>query len=789
MSETPNKSDQDDLFPTFQSWLAEREGDGPINGTYRDDTLLGTDEGETLRGRRGNDTLDGGKGRDILIGGQGSDLFVLSETDAVDVIRDFEVGTDKIELAVDGLFSDDVRLKTFGQKTMLQVREDGRFKSIANLGRIGEVELSDVLSNSTVLTPLPSFSALASTQEFSVNAASSLNSIIAFFPFIGGNRTDYQLLSADVSDAFGSVVIVGNQAVFTPSSEIENLAEGETQTFEVSFEFQSASLTPQQQVIEVTATGLPDGGLAISGGIFGPRGVERTDGSFRLDLLDATDQLQAPFAFDTIKFPEFTLNRQQFINIIIPILKDARTKEARDFLERAQNDLASAKTLRDELREDAGINVIGAQAEVLARQAALEALEALVPAAEFTVGLAEDLVESLEDELAFAQQGVDAAQDLVEDIARSLDPLVDGSLAFVLDAKNAAKDLAQDAVDAAQRVLNDLVTAAGPLADALNAGIQGSAAFLLEQKKNAFNLAQDAVDAAQIAFNVATQLAEDLANELNGAIVGSARWALNQAQSAANIASDALDVAQSLFNSAASAVDSALSAVIGFFGSVTVGGLTALRATAQAALDVAQFALDNAGPPSIFGIPNPVYVAALAARNAARDARDAVDDAIDAVNLETLRLTNLNIARDVADAANDLLDDAQDVFDAAVIAANQAAQDALQKQSDLISLQGVRDAANRAVDDAQDAFDAAQDAFDANAAAQINQLNLRDSLQRALNFAQQEVDAAQSAVDAANDALDDAIENRASLEEIAQSINIDLLAAQNAVLNDVALEI
>ncbi|MEM6912713.1 MAG: hypothetical protein AAF511_01910 [Pseudomonadota bacterium] len=786
MGETLIKDDQDDLFPDFQNWFTERDTSGSINGTYLDDSLLGTDDRDVLRGRRGDDTLNGGKGRDVLFGGKGSDLFVLSETDATDVIRDFELGTDKIELAIDDLGLHDVRLKTFGQKTMLQIREDGRFKSIANLGRLGDAELSDVLLDSTILTPVTSLNTAAASSSLKVNSSIVPTGVTAFFPFIGGQRTDYSLLEAEVSDAFGRVFIAGNQVVFTPSTEIDSLGDGETQTFELSFVYQSNGLPSQQQVVEVTATGLPDGGIELTGGVFGPRGIERTDGSFRLDVLDTTDQLQSPFALDGIAFPDFTLNRQQLVDIVLPLLKDARTKDARDFLERAQIDLANAKAVRDELREDAGVDVIGAQAEVLARQAALEALEALVPAAQFTVDAAEALVASLEDELAFAQQGVDAAQDLVEDLARSLDPLVDGSLAFVLDAKNDVKDLAQDAVDAAQQVLNDLVDAAGPLADALNAGIQGSAAFLLQQKKNALNLAQGAVDAAQVAFNAATQLAEDLANELNGAIVGSARWALDQAQSAATIASNALDTAQSLFNSAAAAADSALSSVIGFFGSVTAAGLGALRVTAQAALDAAQFALNNAGPPTVFGLPNPVYVAALAARNAARDARDAVDDAIDAVNLETARLSNLTLAQNAANAANNLLDDAQDVFDAAVIAANQAAQDALNKQSELISLQGIRDAANEAVDDAQDDVDDAQDAFDANLTARINQINLRNSLQNALTAAQQEVDAAQAAVDAANDALDDAVENRASLEDIVSSINIDLLAAQDAVLGAVA---
>ncbi|MFO1169938.1 MAG: calcium-binding protein [Hyphomicrobiaceae bacterium] len=82
---------------------------------FGDDTLLGGDGGDYLDGEGGDDTLDGGAGNDFAIigrggvdtmtGGAGADVFRYYEsTDSGvdannrDIITDFEIGADKIEL-------------------------------------------------------------------------------------------------------------------------------------------------------------------------------------------------------------------------------------------------------------------------------------------------------------------------------------------------------------------------------------------------------------------------------------------------------------------------------------------------------------------------------------------------------------------------------------------------------------------------------------------------------------------------------------------------------------------
>ena len=75
-----------------------------INGTGNrlDNTLTGNSGNNTLTGNAGNDTLNGNAGRDTLTGGVGSDIFVFqfrqSPVSGADIITDFAIGTDRIDL-------------------------------------------------------------------------------------------------------------------------------------------------------------------------------------------------------------------------------------------------------------------------------------------------------------------------------------------------------------------------------------------------------------------------------------------------------------------------------------------------------------------------------------------------------------------------------------------------------------------------------------------------------------------------------------------------------------------
>ena len=68
------------------------------------ENLIGSSFGDTLIGDKGSNALDGGRGDDTLTGAAGNDTFVFRSGFGHDIITDFTVGQDAIELH-DGLFA------------------------------------------------------------------------------------------------------------------------------------------------------------------------------------------------------------------------------------------------------------------------------------------------------------------------------------------------------------------------------------------------------------------------------------------------------------------------------------------------------------------------------------------------------------------------------------------------------------------------------------------------------------------------------------------------------------
>ena len=69
-----------------------------MRGDTGSDVLFGEGGRDTLYGGDGDDTLNGGVGKDALQGDAGNDIFVLDETTATDIVRDFEVGIDRVQV-------------------------------------------------------------------------------------------------------------------------------------------------------------------------------------------------------------------------------------------------------------------------------------------------------------------------------------------------------------------------------------------------------------------------------------------------------------------------------------------------------------------------------------------------------------------------------------------------------------------------------------------------------------------------------------------------------------------
>jgi len=72
-----------------------------MTGNSGNNSLSGMSGSDHLRGMDGNDSLNGGAGNDLLTGGAGNDHYIYTSSgDQGDVISDFRVGQDKIDLSV-----------------------------------------------------------------------------------------------------------------------------------------------------------------------------------------------------------------------------------------------------------------------------------------------------------------------------------------------------------------------------------------------------------------------------------------------------------------------------------------------------------------------------------------------------------------------------------------------------------------------------------------------------------------------------------------------------------------
>ncbi|MEM9214131.1 MAG: DUF6851 domain-containing protein [Cyanobacteria bacterium P01_F01_bin.150] len=110
-------------------------GNDALYGNQGADELCGGNGDDLLRGGRGRDLLKGGPGQDRLVGGQGRDRFVIARDNDFDVIVDFQVGVDQIQLD-DTLSFDEVSLvETPAGTTLIQVDDTtiARVKDVTGL--------------------------------------------------------------------------------------------------------------------------------------------------------------------------------------------------------------------------------------------------------------------------------------------------------------------------------------------------------------------------------------------------------------------------------------------------------------------------------------------------------------------------------------------------------------------------------------------------------------------------------------------------------------------------------
>lgn len=87
------------LGSTGTDLLMGDAGNDTLDGGTGDDTLIGGIGNDKLIGSDGNDHLIGGAGTDTLVGNSGTDTFEFHDGFGHDLITDFQIGSDLLQIA------------------------------------------------------------------------------------------------------------------------------------------------------------------------------------------------------------------------------------------------------------------------------------------------------------------------------------------------------------------------------------------------------------------------------------------------------------------------------------------------------------------------------------------------------------------------------------------------------------------------------------------------------------------------------------------------------------------
>ncbi|TNE67306.1 MAG: matrixin family metalloprotease [Alphaproteobacteria bacterium] len=94
-------------------------GNDTLTGNTADNYLIGGAGNDKLAGGSGEDTLEGGTGTDTLTGGSGSDYFMYEMTGGDDIVSDFDVDEDYIDLTGAGLSYANMTISTSGGSAVI----------------------------------------------------------------------------------------------------------------------------------------------------------------------------------------------------------------------------------------------------------------------------------------------------------------------------------------------------------------------------------------------------------------------------------------------------------------------------------------------------------------------------------------------------------------------------------------------------------------------------------------------------------------------------------------------
>lgn len=116
-------------------------GNDTLYGGLGNDQLFAGDGNDQVNGDGGNDTLTGGTGSDVFSGGDGADIFRFSGASGVDVVTDFLLGVDKLD--VTGALSTILSKVVYDADSALVTLSTGN--TVDLLGITGGLTLGDLM--------------------------------------------------------------------------------------------------------------------------------------------------------------------------------------------------------------------------------------------------------------------------------------------------------------------------------------------------------------------------------------------------------------------------------------------------------------------------------------------------------------------------------------------------------------------------------------------------------------------------------------------------------------------
>lgn len=234
------------------------DGNDFLFGGKGNDQLFGGDGNDFLFGGKGNDFLDGGAGSDYLFGDKGDDTFNfnLSENDGAKDYYDGGKGKDTLQLTLTRAQFDAAETEIGKFKALLaDGGKDFHFESFGlTVRNFEDVKIELVGGGNT--PPVANPDSATVDEDHSVTIDALFNDTDA------DAGAALKLISAAVTDGLGSAAIVGDQIVYNPGGDYQNLAVGQSANVKIAYTISDEHDATASSLVDVVVTGVNDAPVA-----------------------------------------------------------------------------------------------------------------------------------------------------------------------------------------------------------------------------------------------------------------------------------------------------------------------------------------------------------------------------------------------------------------------------------------------------------------------------------------------------------------------------------------------